>query len=320
MPEYFVAWWNVENLFDVEDSPNRPAWLKKYLKGELKAWDQAVLDRKISQLAKIVKKMNQGRGPDVLGVCEVENENVLKQLVAKLAPLDRNYAVAHHDTSDMRGIDVGFLYDADKFAFEEMFSHVIMKRAPTRELFQVNLKPKPGGRDFILVGNHWPSRMRGELPSEPYRIMAGETLSYWLSRIQEEKGRDAQVIVMGDFNDEPHDRSLTEYLLGTQTASKVKAARNPMLWNLMWPLMGQGLGTHYFDGFPNMLDQFLVSRGFLNGNGGKVKQGSVRIERYAGMADPKTNAPRRFSRPSEKKTYDPDGFSDHFPISMVVQA
>lgn len=318
MVEYFLAWWNLENLFDVENSPTRPAWLQKRLHGELKGWNQAVLNSKLVQLAKVIKKMNNDHGPDILGVCEVENEVVMNQLVAKLAPLGRNYAIAHEDTQDKRGIDVGFIFDADKFSFEQKFSHAIMKREATRELFQVNLKTKPAGGDLVLVGNHWPSRSGGELQSEPYRMMAGETLSYWLKRIQEEKGKDAQVVVMGDFNDEPHDRSLTDYLLSTQTPEKVESARNPRLWNLMWPLMGQAVGTHYFEGFPNMLDQFLVSRGFLNGNGGKVKPGSVKIEKYSGMSAGTYGGPRRFGRPSDK--LDQDGFSDHFPISMVVQA
>lgn len=192
-----------------------------------------------------------------------------------------------------------------------------MKRQATRELFQVNFKLKPGGRNLVLVGNHWPSRSGGELESEAYRIMAGETLSYWLERIEEAKGKNTPVLLMGDFNDEPHDRSMTEYLLGTQSARKVLGARNPRLLNLMWPLMGRGLGTHYFDGAPATLDQFLVSRGFLNGDGGLgVKADSVQIEGTSTMAKAEDGSPVRFGRPSAGMN--PNGFSDHFPISVAL--
>ena len=128
MKTHSVAWWNVENLFDVEDSPARSDKLKRTLKGELTGWNDALLTRKINNLASIIRQLNGGIGPDVLGVCEVENRPVLQRLVAALAPLGRNYLVAHHDTSDERGIDVAFIYDSAKFIAEATFSHTIQKR------------------------------------------------------------------------------------------------------------------------------------------------------------------------------------------------
>ena len=62
--------------------------------------------------------MNNDSGPDILGVCEVENKPVMDRLVTSLNSLNRNYKVAHHDCSDERGIDVAFIYDGDKFTFK----------------------------------------------------------------------------------------------------------------------------------------------------------------------------------------------------------
>lgn len=318
MNEYYIVWWNLENLFDVENSAQRPEWLKRHLKKELHGWDQEILDKKIQQLSRIIMKMNDGEGPEILGVCEVENEPVLHQLLESLSPLGRNYNIAHHDTSDKRGIDVAFIYDGDKFEFERQFFHIILKRTATRDLFQVNLRCKSSGRDLILIGNHWPSRRGGVFFSEPYRIIAAETLSYWCERIQEEKGKDVAILIMGDFNDEPHNRSVTQYALSTNSIMKVKNSRTPRLYNLMWPLMGRGLGTHYFDNFPCMLDQFLVSRGFIRDNAPiKVKRDSVKVERFSGMMRGTSKIPRRFGRPSSE--LDTEGFSDHFPISLVLE-
>ncbi len=95
---------------------------------------------------------------------------------------------------------------------------------------------------LVLVGNHWPARLGGQYKSEPYRIMAAETLSYWHERIKEYKGDKVPIVVMGDFNDEPYNRSLREYALSTQSRAKVLRSRSPRLFNLMWPLMGQALG------------------------------------------------------------------------------
>ena len=320
MPEYFIAWWNLENLFDTVDNPDRPAWLQNKLARELKGWNEDVLTRKIEQLTAIISQMNQGRGPDILGVCEIESQAVFEKLRDALSPLGRNYALAHHDTTDQRGIDVAFMYDDDTFAFERQFDYVVQKRNATRDLFQVNLKIRASNQDLVLVGNHWPSRLGGEYESEPYRIMAAETLSYWHERIKKHMGDTVPIVVMGDFNDEPHNRSLRDYALSTQSRAKVLRSRSPRLFNLMWPLMGQALGSHFYNNFPGMLDQFLVSKGLLLQTAPiKLRSGSARIERFPEMLRGSYDTPRRFSRPSSS-SYDPDGYSDHFPISMVIEA
>ena len=88
-------------------------------------------------------------------VCEVENHIVLDKLLSTLNS-NRNYAVAHHDMSDKRGIDVAFIYDADIFTEEQQFHHVVLKRNATRDILQVNFKTHDGA-ELICIVNHWPS-------------------------------------------------------------------------------------------------------------------------------------------------------------------
>ena len=318
MNSYYIAFWNVENLFDTEDSLARPEWLQKNLAKELKGWNSEILGCKIDQLSFIIRQMNGGKGPDLLGLCEIENRPVLERLVQSLSPLGRNYEIAHHDTSDKRGIDVAFIFDRDLFTAHEQFFHVILKRAATRDLFQVNFKTA-AGKELIAIGNHWPSRSGGEFESEPYRITAGETLGYWMERIGELKGSDVAVVVMGDFNDEPFNRSVTDYALAGNSVTKVRNAQSPRLFNLMWPHLGQGLGTHYYGNFPNVLDQFWISKGIVTGRSGfRVEIASAKIEMFDRMvARGDYPAPIRFGRPSEKLNR--DGFSDHYPIAMILQ-
>lgn len=342
--DHYISWWNVENLFDIQNAPDRPAWFQEEIEGELEGWTQAVLDQKIEQLASIIMQVNGGEGPDLLGVCEVESEKVLNDLVDALAPLGRRYAVAHHDTSDRRGIDVAFIYDADRFEAEEQFFYVVLKRNATRDLFQVNFRTT-AGRLLMVIGNHWPSRSGGVYVTQPYRILAAETLSYWHQRILEIQGKEAAIVTMGDFNDEPFDRAVTEYALSVRIPMKVRnATSRPLFYNLAWPIAGHGVGTYYYNNFPNVLDQLMVSRGILRGTSGftvrrdlaaveppvpieqlgteqrKLFQGMgpVRLEVFAGMFDtgdyPK---PERFSRPA-RASFNPQGYSDHFPISMVL--
>ena len=348
MNEYFVAWWNVENLFSVEDDPSRHEWLERYLGKELAGWDDGVLATKVDQLASVITRMNDGRGPDLLGVCEVENEAVLQQLVDAIHLPGRSYRVIHHDSGDKRGIDVAFIYDGRRFKTKsrEVFHHIIQKRTATRDLFQVNFYTKPMGNLLICIGNHWPARSGGVLESEPYRMLAGETLSYWMTRIHqifaenavneglvesESKAIPPPVLVMGDFNDEPFNRSLSTYALAERLERKVRSrrSRNPYLLNLMWPLMGAGHLTYMYSGEPHMLDQFLVNRGMLDRDSpielARIKMAGRRVP-YVGiikfpdmMIESGTNrgGPRRFGRPA--RHFDPTGFSDHFPIAIKIR-
>lgn len=327
--QHHIAFWNVENLFDVEDAPldRRPDKVRRALsvgsrRNEVAGWTQPVLDQKIAQLAAVIRRMNDGRGPDILGLCEVENRHVLDLLVAALAPLGRAYAVVHADTADQRGIDVAFLYDSAAFSVApgEVFSHFIVKRTATRDIVQVNFRDARG-RLLVCIGNHWPSRLGGQYESEPFRIIAAETLAYFHERIAEIHGADVAVVAMGDFNDEPGDRSLAEHARAERTRGKVTRAREPAFLNLMWPVVGQLQGTHYQDSRPAVLDQILVSKGLLTGASGFT----VLAEKTAVVAFPDMVAsgrvpqPRRHGRPSDGAKFDPSGFSDHFPVVTVVK-
>lgn len=326
MADYYIAWWNVENLFSIENDPNRSDKLQRTLTGELKGWNQTVLNKKLAQLASIISQMNGNTGPDILGVCEVENANVLALLVAQLSTLGRNYKVVHSDTKDRRGIDVAFIYDNAKFKVKaaEVFNHFILRRNATRDLLQVNFYTKPSNNRLVLIGNHWPSRRGGEQASEPYRIIAAETLAYWHERILEIHLADQAILAMGDFNDEPFNRSLVEYALSERVEKRVKSkrSRNPYLFNLMWPFMGQGLGTHYYSGLPGMLDQFLVNRPVLRSDSPfEISSNPIEILKFPEMviaSGKNKGGPRRYGRPSASSQYDPDGYSDHFPIGMTI--
>ncbi len=318
MADYYVAFWNLENLFDIEGSPRRSDKLQRALKGELAGWSQAVLDKKISQLAHIISQMNGSRGPDLLGVCEVENDYVLGLLTAALQPLGRNYQYMHSDSQDGRGIDVAFIYDSAVFEAHETFFHVIVKRVATRELVQVNFLVKPSNKLLIVVGNHWPSRMGGVYESEPYRIVAGETLGYFHERIRETQGPQVAVLAMGDFNDQPFNRALTDHALSESVRTRVTRANSPMLWNLMWPLLGQGVATIYYGAEGSMFDQILVSKGLATGGSGLTVQAeTIDVLRFPEMVKPGDYpAPRRFGRGS---TRDENGFSDHFPVGVKIR-
>jgi hypothetical protein len=332
LSEYCISWWNLENLFDTEDSPNRSDKLSRVLKNELKGWNEEILKAKINQLSKIISKFNNGGGPDILGICEIENRSVVERLVNNLNNNpSRNYQIVHADTKDQRGIDIAFLYDKNKLEVEKntetggelVFSHFIVKRTATRDMLQVNFKTNSSKR-LVLIGNHWPSRSGGQYESEPYRIVAGETLSYFHQRILEENQAEVEgegntaILVMGDFNDEPFNRSITDYSLSTTSILKVKESVTPRLYNLMWSIMAKGLGTFYFNNFPNLLDQFMISKGIVMQDEFRVRENSTEIISYPEMVKGQYKYPIKFGRPSDNSLNE-NGFSDHLPISLLLE-
>jgi hypothetical protein len=86
----------------------------------------------------------------------------------------------------------------------------------------------------------------------------------------------------------------------------------------MYPLVGEGIGTFYFNNFPNLLDQFMVSRGIVSEKEFKIKENSVQILKFPEMVKGSYKVPVNFGRPSNQ-TLNMDGYSDHFPISLKLQ-
>ncbi len=317
---YYVAWWNVENLFDYEDSPRRTEKLRRSLGKSLEGWTPALRDTKIDQLVSIIVQMNNGNGPDLLGLCEVENSWVVQRLASRVnASLGRNLLVHHADLSDKRGIDVTFLYDPAWLSADaaETFHHVVMRRTGTREIVQVNFQTQEG-RTFTVFGNHWPSRSGGRYESAGYRNIAGETLAYFHQRALEVHGSETPVLVMGDFNDEPFDDSLVRHGLSTREAARVRGATGPRLWNLMVPLLGGDSPTYYYNNVPHMIDQVLVNKNMIiKGRPITINPSTVEVIKLPGtFSSGRYEAPIRFG--GMGKPVNQAGYSDHFPVGFTV--
>jgi endonuclease/exonuclease/phosphatase family metal-dependent hydrolase len=329
MSIFYLAWWNLENLFDEENAPpqRRPEKVARAVGRDLAGWTPELRDRKIAQLASVIAQMNAGTGPDLLGVCEVENRFVLDLLAAAIRQRlpGRSYEIAHADTDDARGIDVAFMFDPTRLnaPADQIFFHTVMRRNATREIVQVNFQTT-AGRTWAVLGNHWPSRSGGRWESAGYRDIAGETLGYFHDRVLEMHGPETPVLAMGDFNDEPFDTSLVTHAGSVRQADRVVNARSALLWNLMWPPMGTGHGgepdgTFYFDNEPNQLDQFLINKNMIiNTSPIRARADTVEILRFPGTSET-GDYPRPIPFGGMGKPINRDGFSDHFPIGLTVE-
>jgi endonuclease/exonuclease/phosphatase family metal-dependent hydrolase len=344
MQEYLVAFWNLENLFGPENHPHRIPWVASDVGSDLNGWTPALYQKKLSQLASIIKQMRANQGPDILGVCEVEDDHVLNDLVAELSPElpNRDYGVIHA-TADLsfRGIDTAFIYDKNLFSVDEnfVFNHFVMRRTGTRDILQATFKTKASGKELIVMANHWPSRSGGDGPqtSAGFRATAGETMAYWHKRIREEApaGSRTPVLAMGDMNDDPWDMSLTINARATRERGDVERATSERFYNLSWEYLltpakdknGKDRileGTLYFSSNGHLFDQILANRPLLDGGDSdfKIVDNTAGIIAFPEMvSNKKGEGPLRFGLPKGKpdKNIKEDGFSDHFPVGVIVR-
>ena len=160
--DFFIAHWNVENLFDTVDDPNVKGD-EEFTPDGPKHWTDQHLDDKLSNLGKIICKMNDNRGPDVLGLCEVENRKVVEMLVAKLRSLGRDYQIVHKDSPSERGIDCALVYDAKVFKLtDSKFHHV--DAGNTRDILEAKLEN--GGKPLYVFVDHWPAQTHDGVATE----------------------------------------------------------------------------------------------------------------------------------------------------------
>ena len=334
---YHIGFWNLENLFAPEDFPQRESWLVSAVRSDLRGWDEDLFQRKITQLASIIAQLSNSAGPDILGVCEVENRFVLDVLTIAVNGMlpGRNYGVVHADnTLDQRGIDIAFIFDQNVFSVDpaKVFSHFVMRRTGTRDITQATFRAS-SGHELVAMCNHWPARSGNAIETAGFRATAGETLGYWHERIREELGNDTAIIALGDFNDDPFDNSIRYNANAWRERGDVERSRSARFYNLAWNYHSQQVtdhrgdtrvidGTLYYRNNGSVFDQILVNRSLLTGEGGLViQESSARIDAFPSMVDHRVNyGPIRFGLPrgNPSSNVNQDGFSDHFPVSVIV--
>jgi hypothetical protein len=306
---FYVASWNFENLFDTFDDPYIND--SEFLPESEKAWTEDKFQQKLSNLAKVINYMNDGCGPDILGMIEVENINVLKWLIYKFK--DRDYIIVHRDSPDQRGIDNALIYDRTFFGIVavDTIRVNIPTGTPTRYILHTILKHLKTDQSIHFFVNHWPSRSGGEVKSEPNRIAAAETLK---RRIDEVKANEenARIIIMGDFNDDPNNKSV-ESVLEAKNFDCDDQFNNNEILNLSYKKFTEGEGSYLYGAKWNMLDQIMISSSLLNGKDVQYACGSFEIikpEFIIIQEGDRKGSPLRTYAGSRYL----GGYSDHFPV------
>ena len=309
-----IMFYNVENLFDpFNDSLTND---DEFTEEGTRHWTWYKFQTKINQIYKVIMAAGNPYPPAIIGLCEVENRFVLKQLAYKTPFSKFNYKIVHQESPDRRGIDVGLLFDSKRF--ELLYYEAVTVDFPfkpdsrTRDILYV--KGVLMGVDTIhIFVNHWPSRWGGQMATDPKRkraadILRSKTDSLFLVH------QEPLIVIMGDFNDYPSNESLMVNL----GAGNKKEEKN--LVNLMLDYSDNfSIGSHKYKGEWGMLDQFIVSRYMLK------PQSLLKIEQQKAFvfdasflleADEKYTG-KRPNRTSIGYKYH-GGYSDHLPIYIDI--
>lgn len=309
-----VVAYNVENLFDTIDTPNKID--EEFTPKSTKHWNTAKYEQKLRNLSYVLSHINRNELPEIIALEEVENRAVLEDLIKTDALKKGNYKIVHHESPDKRGIDVALLYRSDivKYVSDEVFPvHFDFdKKMTTRDILKVVLKV--GDEKWNVLVNHWPSRWGGEQKSAPKRAEAAKVARKIVDEIMA-KDKDAKIILLGDFNDTPFNESIEKIL---NASNHFYPKEQGELYNLMYDKALLNKGTHAYGGKYSMIDNLIVSYPFLNAKKGfRVSYSGIFLDEKITFFNKKSGIwqpNRTFSR---DRYY--GGYSDHLPIYVVLK-
>lgn len=312
-----VAFYNVENLYDTINDPRTND--DEFTPGSEINWNQTAYKQKLAQLAKALSSMGT-TGPDVFGLVEVENRAVVNDLIHTASLAGRKYAIAHEDSRDERGVDAALVYDTRTWQYVSHSKYQVTlpdRDDHTRDILLTELKSKRNGETVFFLVNHWPSRREGQTESEPNRLAAAKVLRSAVDQILR-ADTDANIIIMGDFNDDPADVSMTKVVKASLTAMGVN--EDDLFNAIASQHLPESRGSLSYNDRWNLFDQLIVS--------GNLLQRDSKVQYISGSADifdpewmqvgfgrGKDNPKRFIFRDKVQK----DGFSDHFPVFLKLK-
>lgn len=315
-PVVAVAFYNLENFFNPEDNPETND--EDFTPEGSYRYTEDIFRQKAKNMATVIAQLGTEYTPDgaaIVGVCEIEDDRVLKTLVRQPELKQRNYRYIRFDGPDKRGINVGLLYNPKYF------------RLLSAKPIGINLKFAGGGltRDVLLVQgilqgdtvqvlvNHWPSRSGGEAASAPKREAAAVVNKKAIEQLLAQNP-NAKIILMGDLNDDPVSPSVTK-VLGA-SGSRQKALKGA-LYNPWTKYYEQGIGSLSHNDKWNLFDQIILSPAWL-------ASGTGHWQYYRAAVFNKDFLKNSFGRykgyphRSYSGTRWIKGYSDHFPVIVYL--
>ena len=308
-----ILFWNVENLFDCKDNPLTQD--EEFLPQSIRKWNYSKYRNKLNAVAKGIVNTGKWTLPVIVGLCEVENDSVLYDLTQRSNLKHLGYRFFITVPRDLRGINIGLLYLRERFKPISNRSIQVNKlkltQHSTRDILHITGIVLSGDTlDLFVV--HFPSRLGGVAFSEANRIEVAQQLKQVIQEVQD-KRNSAKIIVMGDFNDTPQDKSV-KYILDAK-----KPIEHPLPNQLYNLLANKGKqGTYKYKRAWSLIDQIIVTGNLLDPSSRFYTSESATTivtdsflfipdEKYGGKKPLRTYQGLKYQ----------GGFSDHLPVITV---
>lgn len=315
-----VAFYNVENLFDTINDPNKNDEASPIM--EMKGDRGKVYKDKIKKLASVIAQIGKDKSntsPAIIGVAEVENRKVLEDLVNSDELKSKRYSIIHYESPDRRGIDVALLYQQRYFkpVHHESFDPNIYSDG--RKVYTRNQLLVSGYLDdemIHVIVNHWPSRRGGEAKSRPLREKAAYQNTKIIEKIKE-TDENPKVLILGDFNDDPINSSFKRVL---KTKANKKDVEEGDIYNPYERMFKKGYNTGGYRDNISMFDQILITSPL-------VDKGDKDFSDYKMFRAAVFNKSFLTNSKGQYKGYPfrsfsfgsyTGGYSDHYPVYMYL--
>ena len=310
-----IAFYNFENLFDT--IPNNPEGRDvEFTPDGPRQWNGTKYREKVHNLAYAISKFATRTtpiGPAIIGISEIENASVIQDVISQPELAKWKLKYVHHDSPDARGVDVSLIYNPAYFRVENVTNHRATA-IPFRTRDQMCVVGRLMGQRIAVIVNHWPSRIGGQEKSEPNRIKAAElskAIADSLWRVDPDMG----VIIMGDLNDDPMDKSCAK-ILGAK--KKPEGVGPHGFYNPWWEKLDKGIGTLAYKSAWNLFDQIIISGNLVDAKDTAWRFFDARVLNFDFLKDTEGN---RQGYP--KRTYSAGsylgGYSDHFPTEIFLR-
>ncbi len=330
---YVIGFYNLENLFDTYNDPAKND--EEFLPEGKNQWTEAKYQKKLQNMAKVIKSMKEENGAwhALLGVSEIENRLVLEDLVMEPQIAEANYQIIHYDGPDRRGVDVALLYKPEVFTFLDSESIPFTFEGSTidwiqsqeeRDYFRTRdilmVHGLIDGEHFAIYVAHLPSRSGGKKGGNQLRDRGGEIM-YNHAMMMQEKYPGIKIVCMGDMNDNPTDPSMAEYLHGKELKEDVT---DTDFFSPFLSMLKAGYGSLAYQGVWSIYDLLLVNNSLANPQEGTFGLLKLHKKGYYGRifnAKFLTNQSGQY-KGTPYRTFSNGafigGYSDHYPTYIVI--
>lgn len=332
-----AAFYNFENLFDTIKGTN---FDDEWLPNGLQRWTSEKYKQKLENLSTVLMQIGtndkQKDAPTFIGGSEIENRSVLEDLVKHPNIIKYDYGIVHFDSPDKRGIDVALLYQKKYFKPTSFINiPLIIYRGKSNEKeketdedksdedkIEIAVNHRVYSRDILLVTgfldgeeinvlvNHWPSRSGGEKKSSPFREAAGKLARKVMDSVYKVNPK-AKIILMGDLNDGPYNKSVK---VGLGAKSKKAEVTQFGVYNPFEQMFKDGNATLFYRDSGDIFDQIMVSETLIQEDHSTYQYWKAGIYNKPFMIEKfgrYTGYPLRHSA-------NEIGYSDHFPVYIYL--